>query len=82
MLRAIVDRAATLERVGVRTELVSVGMGRARHLPEAEPVGVGLAGLHVVEQRRRDVGLGLEHQCRHVEVVADDRRGLANESAG
>ena len=44
-------------------------MRRARHLPGPDPAGVGLLGRRVPELDQ--IGLGLEHEHRHVEVGTD-----------
>ena len=52
-------------------------MGGPGHLPAAEPAGVGLSTRQGVEEPEH-VGLGLKHQHRHVQVVADQNRRVAS----
>ena len=64
------------QRAGVDApdhERVHVGVREAGDLPEAEPVVVGLARRVVAE--RHEVGLGLEAEHRHAEVVAEGHGG-------
>ena len=48
---------------------VGIGVRRARHLPGADPIGVGLLRRRVPEED--EVRLGLEHEDRHPQVGAD-----------
>ena len=70
---------------GRTTERIRIGVGGARHLPGPDPGGVGLLGGGVAQ--RDQIGLGLEHEDRDVEVgayahAALDRRSDARGGEG
>ena len=75
-LLAAVDRPRAAEHLLEVADDVAVRVGGAGHLPEPDPGGVGLPGAEVVEHADQ-VGLGLDHDHRDVEVLTDRGRSGA-----
>lgn len=78
-LLAPVDRVGAAEELLEVTDLVEIGVCRARHLPDPESIRIGLPH-GVIAEVGQDVGLGLDNEHRCVEIGAD-RGGLAPEDA-